>query len=67
MSLIEIGELTIHNVKQLKKINQIVFPVSYNEKFYKEVLEVGPLAKLGFIQFESCAFIFLNFTLFSLF
>ena len=25
----------------------MVFPVSYNDKFYKDVLEAGELAKLG--------------------
>ena len=39
--------MTHHNLKQLKKLNQVVFPVSYNDKFYKDVLEVGELAKLG--------------------
>ena len=48
MKSIELGEVTVHNIKQLKKLNQIVFPVSYNDKFYKDVLDVGPLAKLGF-------------------
>lgn len=44
---IELGDVTPHNVKQLKTLNTVVFPVSYNEKFYKDVLEVGELAKLG--------------------
>lgn len=26
----------------------MVFPVSYNEKFYKDVLEAGELAKLAY-------------------
>ena len=43
----ELGDVTQHNLKQLKKLNQVVFPVSYNDKFYKDVLEVGELAKLG--------------------
>ena len=47
MKNIELGEVTVHNIKQLKKLNQIVFPVSYNDKFYVDVLSVGPLAKLG--------------------
>ena len=47
MKSIELGEVTVHNLKQLKKLNQIVFPVSYNDKFYKDILDVGPLAKLG--------------------
>lgn len=47
MFSVDLGDITIHNLKQLKKINQVVFPVSYNDKFYKDVLELGPLAKLG--------------------
>lgn len=43
----ELGDITPHNIKQLKKLNQVVFPVTYNDKFYKDVLEVGELAKLG--------------------
>ncbi|WAR05542.1 NAA50-like protein [Mya arenaria] len=42
----ELGDITPHNIKQLKKLNQVVFPVTYNDKFYKDVLEVGELAKL---------------------
>lgn len=40
--------MTPHNIKQLKLLNQVVFPVSYNEKFYKDVLEAGELAKLAY-------------------
>ena len=43
----ELGDVTNHNIKQLKRLNQVVFPVTYNDKFYKDVLEVGELAKLG--------------------
>ena len=43
----ELGDVTVHNIKQLKRLNQVVFPVTYNDKFYKDVLEVGELAKLG--------------------
>lgn len=43
----ELGDITPHNIKQLKILNSVVFPVSYNDKFYKDVLEVGELAKLG--------------------
>ncbi|KAK1148403.1 N-alpha-acetyltransferase 50 isoform X1 [Acipenser oxyrinchus oxyrinchus] len=46
-SRIELGDVTPHNIKQLKRLNQVIFPVSYNEKFYKDVLEVGELAKLA--------------------
>ncbi|MEQ2180901.1 hypothetical protein GOODEAATRI_006052, partial [Goodea atripinnis] len=49
---IELGDVTPHNIKQLKRLNQVIFPVSYNDKFYKDVLEVGELAKLGEISFR---------------
>uniref|UniRef100_A0A8B9WFW1 N-acetyltransferase domain-containing protein n=1 Tax=Bos mutus grunniens TaxID=30521 RepID=A0A8B9WFW1_BOSMU len=42
-SRIELGDVTPHNIKQLKRLNQVIFPVSYNDKFYKDVLEVGEL------------------------
>jgi len=45
---IELGAITPHNIKQLKKLNSVVFPVSYNDKFYKDILDVGELAKLAF-------------------
>ena len=44
---IELGEVTVHNIKQLKKLNQVIFPVSYNDKFYKGIVDLGPLAKFG--------------------
>jgi hypothetical protein len=44
---IELGDVTPHNLQQLKRLNQVVFPVSYNDKFYKDILEAGELAKLG--------------------
>uniref|UniRef100_H2XJN3 N-alpha-acetyltransferase 50 n=2 Tax=Ciona intestinalis TaxID=7719 RepID=H2XJN3_CIOIN len=47
---IELGGITQHNIKQLKRLNQYIFPVSYNDKFYKDVLEVGELAKLAYFN-----------------
>jgi len=43
-----LGEVTGHNIKQLKKLNTVVFPVSYNDKFYKDVLQAGELARLAY-------------------
>ena len=37
---IDLGDITPHNVKLLKKVNAVVFPVTYHDKFYKDVLEV---------------------------
>ncbi|XP_065159480.1 probable N-acetyltransferase san [Atheta coriaria] len=45
---IELGNVTPHNIKQLKQLNTVVFPVTYNDKFYKDVLEAGELAKLAY-------------------
>jgi len=45
---VELGAITSHNIKQLKKLNSVIFPVSYNDKFYKDVMDVGELAKLAF-------------------
>ncbi|XP_014400875.1 N-alpha-acetyltransferase 50 isoform X1 [Myotis myotis] len=50
ISRIELGDVTPHNIKQLKRLNQVIFPVSYNDKFYKDVLEVGELAKLAYFN-----------------
>jgi len=46
----ELGDLTVHNIRQLKRINEVVFPVVYNDKFYKDILEVGELAKLAYFN-----------------
>lgn len=45
---IDLGDVTPHNIKLLKKVNQVVFPVVYHDKFYKDVLEAGELAKLAY-------------------
>ena len=47
---IELGDLTQHNLKQLKVLNRDVFPVAYNEKFYKDLLGAGELCKLGMLE-----------------
>ena len=32
---IDLGDVTPHNIKLLRKVNTVVFPVSYHDKFYK--------------------------------
>jgi hypothetical protein len=44
---ITLDDLTPQNIGVLKKLNSVLFPVPYSEKFYKESLTVGELAKLG--------------------
>ncbi|XP_062941027.1 N-alpha-acetyltransferase 50-like [Cynocephalus volans] len=48
-SWIELGDVTPYNIRQLKRLNQVIFLVSYN-KFYKDVLEFGELAKLAYFN-----------------
>ncbi|KAI7859328.1 acyl-CoA N-acyltransferase [Circinella umbellata] len=43
---IALGDVTCNNVGQLRKLNQVIFPVNYGDKFYKDVIEAGELAKL---------------------
>eukprot|EP00730_Choanoeca_flexa_P013318 TRINITY_DN5188_c0_g1_i1.p1 TRINITY_DN5188_c0_g1~~TRINITY_DN5188_c0_g1_i1.p1 ORF type:complete len:163 (+),score=34.41 TRINITY_DN5188_c0_g1_i1:2-490(+) len=43
-----LGELTPHNVKQLQLINDISFPVSYSESFYKKAVAAGEFSKLAY-------------------
>uniref|UniRef100_A0A2K5EBC5 Uncharacterized protein n=1 Tax=Aotus nancymaae TaxID=37293 RepID=A0A2K5EBC5_AOTNA len=35
-SRIKLGDVTPHNIKQLKRLNQVIFPVNYNDKFCKD-------------------------------
>jgi ribosomal protein S18 acetylase RimI-like enzyme len=46
----ELGDVTPHNIRQLRILNSSVFPVTYNDKFYKDVLELGELAKLAYFN-----------------
>ena len=34
---IDLGDVTPHNIKLLRKVNTVVFPVSYHDKFYKVI------------------------------
>jgi hypothetical protein len=51
------------NLKQLRKLNQVLFPVRYEETFYTDVLSSGEYAKLGkcprsvFFVSMSCGFV----------
>uniref|UniRef100_A0A1I7XVQ3 N-terminal methionine N(alpha)-acetyltransferase NatE n=1 Tax=Heterorhabditis bacteriophora TaxID=37862 RepID=A0A1I7XVQ3_HETBA len=46
----QLGDITHHNVLQLKRLNEAVFPVTYNDKFYTEVVTAGELAKLAYFN-----------------
>uniref|UniRef100_A0A8C2UH85 N-alpha-acetyltransferase 50 n=1 Tax=Chinchilla lanigera TaxID=34839 RepID=A0A8C2UH85_CHILA len=42
-SRIELRNVTPHKIRQLKRLNPVIFLVGYHSKFYKDVLEVGEL------------------------
>lgn len=50
------------NLMQLKKLNSVLFPVRYNDKYYVDALASGEFTKLG-ISF----FLFLELNLFIIF
>ncbi|KAK4473755.1 hypothetical protein MN116_003095 [Schistosoma mekongi] len=47
---IELGQLTPHNIKQFRLINQTVFPVTYTEKFYSDVLKNSKMCRLAYFN-----------------
>ncbi|KAI6182228.1 N-alpha-acetyltransferase 50 [Aphelenchoides bicaudatus] len=49
---IELGDITQHNIQQIKKLNETVFPVTYNDRFYKEIVERSDYSKIAF--FNDC-------------
>lgn len=44
---ITLDDLTVQNLGLLRKLNSVIFPIPYSEKFYKESVNVRELAKLG--------------------
>lgn len=47
MSLIDLGDITPNNLGQVRALHKTLFPVSYSDNFYNELLEAGEFAKLG--------------------
>lgn len=47
---IGLGELTQHNIKQLRIINRTVFPVVYTDKFYIELLKNPQFCRLAYFN-----------------
>ncbi|KAF9356937.1 N-alpha-acetyltransferase 50 [Mortierella sp. NVP85] len=43
---IGLGDVTVNNLGQLKRLNSVLFPITYDKKFYDEMLEVGEFAKI---------------------
>jgi hypothetical protein len=49
---IELGDITQHNIQQIKRLNEAVFPVTYNERFYKDIADHSEFSKIVF--FNDC-------------
>lgn len=47
---IALGDITVNNLGQLRKLNSVLFPIDYQPSFYEEVLRVEEFAKLGKFQ-----------------
>lgn len=47
------------NIMQLKKLNSVLFPVRYNDKYYADALASGEFTKLGllFLHFQILGFL----------
>ncbi|CEG67255.1 hypothetical protein CU097_006183 [Rhizopus azygosporus] len=48
MSLIDLGDITPNNLGQVRALHKTLFPVSYSDNFYNELLEAGEFAKLAY-------------------
>ena len=46
---LEYKHITVDTIKDLKRLNQVLFPVNYNERFYQHLVEVHPpeLSRIG--------------------
>jgi hypothetical protein len=42
-----LGDLTPNNINQLKRINTVLFPIRYDDKFYQDALLAEEYAKIG--------------------
>ncbi|KAG4305101.1 hypothetical protein PORY_001271 [Pneumocystis oryctolagi] len=50
MGKIDLADLTVNNIGVFRTLHQVLFPISYNEKFYEESLNIGELAKLAYFN-----------------
>ncbi|KTW32067.1 uncharacterized protein T551_00749 [Pneumocystis jirovecii RU7] len=47
---IDLADLTANNIGVFRTLHQVLFPITYNEKFYEESLNIGELAKLAYFN-----------------
>lgn len=46
-TLVQLGDVTPNNIGQVKRLNSVLFPVSYNPSFYTKLVEGSPPAHLS--------------------
>ena len=44
---VQFGDITDKNIEQLRILNSVIFPVSYNNKFYSDLLKSSHHTRLG--------------------
>jgi len=47
---VQFGDLTEKNIGQLRLLNEALYPVNYQDKFYKDVLNQGELAQYVYFR-----------------
>lgn len=47
-AMIELRSITNENVKSVQRLDQIIFPVTYNKSYYKDLPNLEKFAKLAF-------------------
>lgn len=47
MSRSDLGDVTPNNLGQVRVLHKVLFPVSYGDNFYNELLGADEFAKLG--------------------
>ncbi|KAI9281088.1 acyl-CoA N-acyltransferase [Sporodiniella umbellata] len=47
-NMIDIGQVTFNNLGQVRMLHKNLFPVSYGDQFYSDLLEAEPFAKLAY-------------------
>eukprot|EP01091_Cochliopodium_minus_P019471 TRINITY_DN8193_c0_g1_i1.p1 TRINITY_DN8193_c0_g1~~TRINITY_DN8193_c0_g1_i1.p1 ORF type:complete len:168 (-),score=38.97 TRINITY_DN8193_c0_g1_i1:81-584(-) len=45
---IEYGEVTVYNVNQVKLLNTLLFPVRYDQSFYKKIVKYPELSRIAY-------------------
>lgn len=45
-----LDDITPNNINQLRRLNTVLFPVRYKDRFYKDALSAGELCKMAYFN-----------------